>query len=132
MINEASYEYLQTQLRNLGFGDEIAKVLREKMEEGKDEFTLTHQRNFGNDEIHSVLPFCRGYDKEKNLTFFNRFEVKLKQEGKEDLTQTFFIGQEPRFNYTLQERYNMIDGRAALREQPRMKEQEVEGKIKLV
>jgi hypothetical protein len=132
MINEASYEYLQTQLRNLGFGDDIAKPLREKMEEGKDEFTLTHQRNFGKDEMHSVLSFSKGDDKEKDLTFFNRFEATLKQAGKEDLTQTFFIGQEQKFNYTLQERYNMMDGRAAFREQPRMKEEEVGGKMKLV
>src|ERR1700761_2560976 len=127
MLNERSYDYVKNQLLYLGFGEEIAKPLREKMEAGLPEFTLAHTREFGKDHTSSVLHFSKGGD--KDVTFFNRVDVTLKQEGKEDLTQSFFIGKE--YNYTLQERYNMMDGRFAYREQPKMEKVEENGETKM-
>jgi hypothetical protein len=127
-INEKSYDYVKSQLFYLGFGDEIAKPLREKMEQGQKEFTLPHTRKFGKDEVNSVLHFSTG-DK-KDMLFFNRYELTLKQPGKEDLSQTYYVGKE--YNYTLQERYNMLDGRYVYREQPRMAPQEVNGKERMM
>lgn len=127
MLNEKSYDYLKNQLLYLGFGEEIAAPLKERMQEGLAEFTLPHVRKFGENEMHSVLHFSRS---EKDMTFFNRFEVTLKQAGKEDLTQTFFVAKE--YNYTLQERYNMLDGRFVYREQPKMNRVEENGTSKMV
>jgi len=126
-INEKSYEYVSKQLFFMGFGDEIAKPLRDKMEQGLTEFTLPHMRKFGKDEVNSVLHFSTG--DEKDMLFFNRFDMTLKQPGREDLKQTYFVGQQ--YNYTLQERYNMLDGRYAYREQPRVAPQEVNGEMKM-
>lgn len=126
MLNEKSYDYLKNQLLYLGFGEEIAGPLKEKMGQGLAEFTLSHIRKFGEDETHSVLHFSKS---EKNVTFFNRFDVTLKQPGKEDLTQTFFVAKE--FNYTLQERYNMMDGRYVYREQPKKMQVEEGGVSKI-
>ncbi|MDN3548977.1 hypothetical protein [Mucilaginibacter aquaedulcis] len=126
-MNEQSYDYVKNQLLYLGFGEEIAKPLLEKMEQNLAEFTLPHSRKFGQDETSSVLHFSKG--DQKDMTFFNRFETTLKQPGKEDLTQTFFVGKE--YNYTLQERYNMMDGRAAYREQPVMRPVEENGETKM-
>ncbi|WP_121810235.1 hypothetical protein [Mucilaginibacter kameinonensis] len=114
----------------MGFGEDIVKVLNTKMEQNLTEFTLDHTRKFGKDELHSVLYFSKGDDAAKDLTFFNRFTSTLKKEGMEDLSQTFFIG--PKFNYTLQERYNMMDGRAVYREQPVLEKKEIDGKLKMV
>lgn len=127
-MNESSFDYVKNQLLYLGFGEEIAKPLREKMEQNLAEFTLPHTRKFGQDETNSVLHFSKG--DQKDMTFFNRFDVTLKQPGKEDLTQTFFVGQQ--YNYTLQERYNMMDGRFAYREQPKVEPREVNGKTRMV
>ena len=127
MLNEKSYDYLKNQLLYLGFGEEIAIPLKERMQEGLAEFALPHSRKFGQDETHSVLYFTRS---EKDMTFFNRFDVTLKQPGREDLTQTFFVGKE--FNYTLQERYNMLDGRFVYREQPKMVKLDEGGSSKMV
>jgi hypothetical protein len=127
-MNESSFDYVKNQLLYLGFGEEIAKPLREKMEQNLAEFTLPHNRKFGQDETNSVLHFSKG--DQKDMTFFNRFDVTLKQPGKEDLTQTFFVGQQ--YNYTLQERYNMMDGRFAYREQPKVAPKEVNGEVKMV
>lgn len=119
-MNQGSFEYNRDQLLNMGFGEEIAAALHTKMEQNLAEFTLDHSRKFGNDEMHSVLHFSKGDKLDKDITFFNRFDATLKQKDKEDLTQSFFVGKETKFNYTLMERYNMMDGRAAYREQPKM------------
>lgn len=130
IMNEQSFDYNKNQLFYLGFGDEIAKPLREKMEQNLAEFTLPHTRKFGPDETSSVLHFSKGDQLDKDITFFNRADVTLKQQGKEDLTQSFFFGKD--YNYTLQERYNMMDGRAVYREQPKMERKEVNGELKMV
>lgn len=127
IMNEQSFDYVKNQLLYLGFGEEIAKPLREKMEQNLAEFTLPHVRKFGQDEAHSVLAFSKG--DQKDMTFFNRYEMTLKQPGKEDLTQTFFVGKE--HNYTLQERYNMMDGRSVYREQPVMRPVDENGETKM-
>jgi hypothetical protein len=129
IMNEQSFDYVKNQLFYLGFGDEVAKPLREKMEKNLTEFTIPHSRKFGQDETSSVLHFSKGDQKDKDMTFFNRADVTLKQPGKEDLTQTFFFGKE--YNYTLQERYNMMDGRAAYREQPKMAPVEENGEVRM-
>ncbi|WP_426582608.1 hypothetical protein [Mucilaginibacter sp. R-33] len=129
IMNEQSFDYVKNQLFYLGFGDEIAKPLREQMEKKLTEFTVPHSRKFGQDETHSILHFSKGDQKDKDMTFFNRADVTLKQPGKEDLTQTFFFGKE--YNYTLQERYNMMDGRAAYREQPKVAPVEENGEVRM-
>jgi hypothetical protein len=128
MINEKSYDYVKNQLLYLGFGEEIAQPLKAKMEQGLTEFTLPHSRKFGRDETNSILHFSLGDQKDR--TFFNRFDITLKQAGKEDLTQTFFVGQQ--YNYTLQERYNMMDGRFVYREQPKVAPAEESGETKMM
>lgn len=129
-MNQESFEYNRDQLQYMGFGEDIAKALNTKMEQNLTEFTLDHTRKFGKDELHSVLYFSKGDDAAKDLTFFNRFTSTLKKEGMEDLSQTFFVG--PKYNYTLQERYNMMDGRAVYREQPVLERTQVGDKLKMV
>jgi hypothetical protein len=126
-MNENSYDYVKNQLLYLGFGEEIAQPLRVKMEQTLVEFTLPHTRRFGQDEMHSVLHFSKG--DQKDMTFFNRFDTTLKQVGRDELTQTFFVGKE--YNYTLQERYNMMDGRGVYREQPVMRPVNERGETKM-
>lgn len=128
-MNQESYQFTSEQLKNLGFGEDIAKELHSKMDQNLSEFTLNHKREFGKDVLDSVLYFSKGDDQAKDLTFFNRFESTLKKEGMEDLTQTFFVGQ--KYNYTLQERYNMMDGRSVYREQPKMQPKEENAEIKM-
>jgi hypothetical protein len=129
IMNEQSFDYVKNQLFYLGFGEEVANPLREKMEQNLTEFTVPHSRKFGQDETNSILHFSKGDQTDKDMTFFNRVDITLKQPGKEDLTQTFFFGKE--HNYTLQERYNMMDGRAVYREQPKMAPVEENGEVKM-
>jgi len=129
MMNQQSFEYNRDQLKNLGFGEEIAAALHTKMDQNLREFTLDHRRTFGKDVVDSVLHFSKGDQADKDLTFFNRFDATLKKEGLEDLTQTFYVGK--KYNYTLQERYNMMDGRYVNREQPKMEPKEENGQVRM-
>lgn len=128
-MNQESFKYTADQLKNLGFGEDIAKDLYTKMDQNLAEFTLNHSRTFGKDVVDSVLHFSKGDQLDKDLTFFNRFDSTLKKEGMENLTQTFFVGQ--KYNYTLQERYNMMDGRSVYREQPKMEPKDDNGQTRM-
>ncbi|OOQ60021.1 hypothetical protein [Mucilaginibacter pedocola] len=129
IMNQESFNYNAETLKNLGFGEGLKEELHQKMDQNLAGFTLNHSRQFGKDVVDSVLHFSKGDDLAKDITFFNRFESTLKKEGMEDLTQTFFVG--PKHNYTLQERYNMMDGRAVYREQPKMEPKEEKGTTRM-
>lgn len=111
-INMKNYDYLKNQAMFLGFGEEPAKAIYEKMSSGAEEFTVPHQVTYGRDEVNSTLHF--GKSTGGDLYFFNKFDLELKQPGAEPLKQTYFIGKEN--NYTLKERYNMLDSRAVYKE----------------
>ncbi|EHQ25509.1 hypothetical protein [Mucilaginibacter paludis] len=112
-INMKNYDYLKNQAMFLGFGEEPAKAIQEKMATGANDFTVPHQTKFGQDEVKSTLHF--GKSNGGDLYFFKKFDLELKQPGADEpLKQTYFIGKEN--NYTLKERYNMLDSRAVYKE----------------
>jgi hypothetical protein len=128
MLNQKNHDYLKNQLLYTGFGDGLNEPLKAKMLEGATEFTLPHSKKFGQDEATSTLHFSKS-DK-SDMYFFNKFDLSLKQAGKDDaLTQTYLIGE--KHNYTLQERYNLLEGRAVYKEQPKMEKVIVEGKERM-
>lgn len=118
-INMKNYDYLKNQVKFLGFGENLDKGIKEQMEKGAEKFAIPHQTKFGKDEISSTLHF--GKSKEGELYFLNGFDLALKQPGKDDvLTQSYFVGKEN--NYTLKERYNMLDSRAVFKELNKLEE----------
>lgn len=128
MLNQKNHDYLKNQLLYTGFGDGLNEPLKAKMLEGATEFTLPHSKKFGQDEATSTLHFSKS--EKSDMYFFNKFDLSLKQPGKEDeLKQTYLIGE--KHNYTLQERYNMLEGRAVYKEQPKVEKVMVEGKERM-
>jgi hypothetical protein len=118
-INMKNYDYLKKQVKFLGFGESLDNVLKEKVKAGEETFTIPYQTKFGQDEVSSTLHFSKS--KESDMYFFNGFDLSLKQPGKEDvLTQSYYIGKEN--NYTLKERYNMLDSRAVFKELNKLEE----------
>ncbi|MDB4921849.1 hypothetical protein [Mucilaginibacter sp.] len=112
-INMKNYDYLKNQVKFLGFGENLDNVLKEKIQAQEQEFTLPHKAKFGKDEVSSTLHFSKS--KESEMYFFNGYDLALKQPGKEDvLNQSYYVGKEN--NYTLKERYNMLDSRAVFKE----------------
>jgi hypothetical protein len=128
MLNQKNHDHLKNQLLYTGFGDGLNEPLKAKMLEGANEFTLPHSKKFGQDEVNSTLHFSKS-DK-SDLYFFNKFDVSLKQPGKEEeLKQSYLIGE--KYNFTLQERYNMLNGRAVYKELPKMEPVVIEGKERM-
>ncbi|MDP9077739.1 MAG: hypothetical protein M3O71_09980 [Bacteroidota bacterium] len=128
-VNMKNYDYLKNQVKFLGFGENLDKGIKEKMEAGEEKFTIPHQTKFGQDEVSSTLHF--GKSKESDLYFLNGFDLALKQPGKDDvLTQSYFVGKDN--NYTLKERYNMLDSRAVFKELNKLEEVGEGDKKKLV
>jgi hypothetical protein len=118
-INMKNYEYLKNQVKFLGFGENLDNVLKEKVQAGEETFNIPYQTKFGQDEVSSTLHFSKS--KESEMYFFNGFDLALKQPGKEKvLTQSYYVGKEN--NYTLKERYNMLDSRAVFKELNKLEE----------
>lgn len=106
---QKNFDYLKDQVKYLGFGENLAGEIREKLEAGKKEFKISHEAKFDKDVVNSTLHF--GNTKDGELIFFKRFDLSLKKDGHDDLiNQTYFVGEKN--NFTLKERYNLLDGRA--------------------
>jgi hypothetical protein len=115
IMNEQNFDYLKTQLKYTGFGEELQRELREKMSmtPPSPEFTLIHKTQFGDDKTEAALQFRKS--DEADMYFFNRYFLQLKNEkGEESLTQSFRVGREN--NITLKEGYNLMNGRAIYKE----------------
>lgn len=125
MLNQKNFDYLKRQLLFTGFGDALNDQLEKKLAQGNDQFTLEHAQKFGKDEVTATLHFAKGA-KSDNY-FFNTYDLVLKQPEKEDVKQIVFIGE--KYNYSLKERYNMLDGRAVYKDQPVLTKDESSGRM---
>ncbi len=106
VMNEKNYEYLTDQLLRTGFGDTLNEELRKNIEQKNAEFTLSHQANYGTDNVKATLHFKRS--DESDMVFFNKYDLELKKENQDVQRQTFY----PNKSITLKEGYNLLDGRA--------------------
>jgi hypothetical protein len=113
-MNEKNYDYLVNQLKYTGFGEDLNQQLKEKLISGEKEFTLTHQKDYGNDQTVATLQFRRTED--SDMVFLNRYNLMLKSQQHPDaIKQTFFLGKDDA-NITLKEAYNLMSGRAVYKE----------------
>lgn len=108
-MNIKNFEYLRDQVKFTGFGEELSDRLKTAIEDGKPEFKISHQTQYGSDQVNSELSFSRS--KQSDMYFFNSYQVSLQKEGSaEKMQQTFYINKGN--NITLKEAYNLMQGRA--------------------
>ena len=113
-MNEKNYDYLSSQLKYTGFGEELQGQLKEKLEKQEPQFVLTLQKAYGKDETTATLHFRKS--DETDMYFFNRYTMTLKNEQHPDaIKQTFYINPKED-NITLKEAYNLMSGRAIAKE----------------
>lgn len=113
-MNEKNVEYLGNQLKYSGFGEELQQQLREKMKLQEPQFTLTFQKDFGNDKTAATLHFRKS--SENDLYFFNSYSVMLTNKQHPDtIKQTFYVNSKED-NVTFKESYNLLSGRAVHKE----------------
>ena len=113
-MNEKNLEYLNTQLKFTGFGENNADKLKEKMQQGKAEFMLHHEADFGKDSTVATLHFKKS--DESDLYFYNRYSLMLKSlQHPDPIKQTFYVSNRED-NISLKEAYNLMSGRAVYKE----------------
>jgi hypothetical protein len=130
-MNEENLNYLQNQLKFLGFGDRLNDRLTELIKSSKNEFTLREHYQYkrppsapneinAKDTVSYELYFKKGTEKE--MYFLNKYEAALVKElpaQKENLLNrieiaeiknTFYIDKAK--GITAKEAYNLLDGRS--------------------
>lgn len=109
-MNEKNFDFLKTQIKLTGYGEEHAKDLQEELRKQSAAFTLYHQADYGKDNIVSALHFKKS--ESTDMVFFNKHSVMLKSDRHPDpIRQTFYVDH-GKDNVTLKEAYNLLSGRA--------------------
>ena len=134
-MNEENVNYLQNQLKFMGFGDKLNQQLADMIQASKPEFTLQANYEYKRpptapneisekDTVSYELFFKKGSEKE--MYFFNKYEASLvkalpvQKEGaikKAEMTElknTFYIDKGK--GVTAKEAYNLLDGRSVYKE----------------
>ena len=114
VMNAENMDYLQNQLKFLGFGEGLSEQLEKNLKEGLPDFQMKASHTFGKDEMEAVLYFKRSERDEKEFYFFNKYDATLKQEGRE-MSQTFYINNKGQ-SITFKESCNLLNGRAVFKE----------------
>lgn len=108
-MNQKNFEYLRDQVKYTGFGEGLENDLKLKIEEGKQDFRLQYQTQYGTDSVNAVLNFSQS--KQSDMYFFNSYQVSVEKENNpEKMEQMFYINKGS--NITLKEAYNLMEGRS--------------------
>lgn len=109
---EKNLDYLKTNVRNHGFGEALGPEIEAQLVRGATEFSLQHKTEVNKREIEATLHF--GKSDKSGLYFFNKYDVRLKNEKDEMMAQTFYINKG--WGVTLKEAYNLLNGRTVYKE----------------
>ncbi|MBV9986841.1 MAG: hypothetical protein JO301_04130 [Chitinophagaceae bacterium] len=114
VMNTENLEYLQNQLKFLGFGEGLNTLLEARLKEGMPDFQLQASHSFGKDPMEATLYFKKSEREGVDMYFFNKYEAALRQ-GERNLQQTFFINNKVQ-SVTFKEACNLLNGRAVFKE----------------
>jgi hypothetical protein len=104
-MNTENLSYLQKQLLNLGFGEQMNEALEKQIKAKTPEFTLSATNEYNKQNVDYTLHFKAGDQNE--MYFFNKYDASLRDK---DMQQTFYINKGS--GITAKEAYNLMDGRA--------------------
>ena len=113
-------DYLNTQIKYLGFGEGFNEALQKALESGSDKIDFPVSKEFvspGSAEKSKAVDFILHLSKGKstNMYFFNNYSAGLKTEGNEmNRPQTFYINKGRSF--TAKEAFNLLSDRAVNKE----------------
>ncbi len=109
-MNQKNFEYLTKQMFYAGLGEVPVSDLQKKLQEGKQEFQLIHQKKMGMDNVTARLNFKQS-EKDLDMYFFNSFDVLFKKQGEnETMQQNFRISYGDGFRFD--EAYKLMNGRS--------------------
>lgn len=109
VMNEKNLKYLQDNVRNHGFGDNLQSDIEAQLQKGAPEFSLAFKSEVNKRDLDATLHFKRS--ESSDMYFFNKYDVRINAErNNETLAQTFYINKG--HGVTLKEAYNLLNGRA--------------------
>lgn len=114
VMNTENQDYLQNQLKYLGFGEGLNAQLEKHLKEGLPEFQLPASHTFGKDSMEATLHYKKSEREGKEMYFFNKYDATLKQDGR-SMSQTFYINNKGQ-SITFKESCNLLNGRAVFKE----------------
>ena len=118
-MNENNLEYLQNNLKYLGFGESLNQQLKEAIEKELPEFKLQSDVRMSPpnakdkpelaDDMRYELDFSKS--KETDMYFFNKYSASLQKAGEPTtIDQTFYINKGK--GVTAKESFNLLSGRS--------------------
>jgi hypothetical protein len=106
-MNTQNLSYLQKQLLNLGFGENMNAELEKQIQSKAPEFTLNTTQEYNKQNVDYALHYKAGEKDE--MYFFNKYDASLN-----DTKQTFYLNKGS--GITAKEAYNLMEGRAVHKE----------------
>jgi hypothetical protein len=116
IMNTENLSYLQKQLLNMGFGEQMNGELENNIKASKKEFTLSTTQEYNKQPVDYTLHYKAGDNHE--MYFFNKYDAALT--GK-DMQQTFYINKGS--GVTAKEAYNLMEGRAVHKQLENLEEE---------
>lgn len=107
-MNRNNLEYLQENLKYLGFDTKMNADLERNISAALPEFKLQLNTSFNEQPMDATLHFRRS--NQEDMYFFNKYDASLKDAQGEQRTQTFYINKGS--GVTLKEAYNLLNGRS--------------------
>lgn len=106
-MNAQNHDYLQDQLKYLGFGEQLKDVLTEQLKKGEPAFALQFPvKKDGHNAVYS-LNFSKS--KKNDMYFFNSFKLDLTNSKNQTLSNTFQVNGFK--GVTAKEAINILEGR---------------------
>jgi hypothetical protein len=108
-MNTQNLEFLQSNLKYFGFGDQLNGALEKNIQDQKNEFQLKIEIPHYNNKMDYTLHFKKSDT--TDMYFFNRYDAAL-QNGKPELDkiQSFYVNKGN--GITAKEAFNLLEGRS--------------------
>ncbi|HSZ85770.1 MAG TPA: hypothetical protein VK787_07050 [Puia sp.] len=114
IMNEQNLEYLERNLKYLGFGDKLNDQLKTQLQQGLPEFTLSTESAFSDNKMKAELYFRKPENSE--MYFFNRYAASVTNEREQTFReQTFYLNHRAS-DITFKEAFNLLEGRSVHKE----------------
>jgi hypothetical protein len=112
IMNEKNFEYLKDNIKYMGFGENLNQSLEENLRQGKSDFSLYNSTEVNRKPFEVALNFRKSDN--SDMYFFNSYRANLELSNGKRVEQTFYLNRGK--GVTAKEAYNLLQGRAVLKE----------------
>jgi len=127
VMNEQNLQYLKDNIKYLGFGEKLYPELEKNIEQRFPEFQLMLQTEYNKEKVSATLYFKKSETSE--MYFFNKYNATLERSHGEKVDQTFYLNKGN--GITTKEAYNLLNGRAVLKDLTNSEGQKYNGWVQL-